>query len=475
MISKTSTKKVIIGLVVLALLSTVFAVASAQETTTTVEEGITSVSMSINADIQNNYATTTITQTLKNTGSVEEEASFTFTIPTDGFLSQFKLEINGTTFVSKVVEKASAEEQYSSAVKNNKTASIVGTGSSSLNTFDYSINLKADQEVTYHLVYEEYLARYKGNYTYTIPLTQNSFPDEGDFGIYVNMESVSDFKKIVTPEYNTSAIETILGKKGSVTLLPETRVFSEDFTIVYSIEAYPIEGYMLNYVIGDQGYFFHVFAPTLEDLGGEALGKDIIFVIDKSGSMSGTKMTQTKDAFKSIVDDLQETDRFNIVVFSDTITEWKTEMVDANSENIESAKTYIEEIEANGATNIDGAMTTGLGNLEAESENVPIVCFLTDGVPTSGTTNTASIRENVQAANTMGASVFCLGFGNDCDFDLLDAMALENEGTATKILEATDASDQILGYYDTFSTPLVSDITFEYGDDTWDVFPHNVS
>jgi uncharacterized protein YegL len=430
--------------------------------------------MSINADIQNNYATTTVSQTLKNTGSAEEEMIFYYTIPTTAFLSQFKLEINDTVFVSRVVEKSAAQEEYDSAKDSGKTASMVGSASTSLETFEIKLNIKPDQEVTYHLVYEEYIARFKGNYTYSIPLTKNTYPSEGEFGIYVNLESVAGFTDVKTPDHTGTGIETILDKKGSVTYLPEDRNFIQDFNVVYSIGEYPVNGYMLNYVMGDYGYFFHVFCPGLEDIGGEALGKDIVFVIDKSGSMSGDKMDQTKDAFKSIVDDLQANDQFNIVAFSNEVLTWKSGMVTANTENIEAAKTYIDEVDATGSTNIDSSMTTGLDLLPEESDNVPIICFLTDGQPTAGETNLPTIRENIQTANTMEAAVFCLGFGNDCDFTLLDQIALENDGTATKIDEGSDASDQIVGYYDTFSTPLVSDLTFNYGEDTWDVFPARV-
>jgi uncharacterized protein YegL len=433
---------------------------------------IVNESLSINATIDNNYAITTLSQTLRNPSEDNQEATISYTIPESAFLSQFILKIDGVIYTSRVVEKEAAKEQYEGAKESNKTATIVESSTTtSTSSFTYKINIKAGEEITYLLVYEEYIPRIKGTYTYSIPLTKNSYPSEGDMSIYVGLESVAGFNDITVPDYPNAAVEYLLTKSGSINYHPEIRSFSSDFNVVYSIIEYPPEGFLMNYEIGDEGYFFHVFCPGMDDVGGDALGKDIVFIIDHSGSMSGSKMDQTKDAFSSIIDDLRSQDRFNIIRFDDSIETFKTSLVDATEENIDDGDVYIQETSADGSTDINAALLKGLEMFSSENSNVPIICFLTDGLPTSGTTGLSTIRQNVINDNNIGAAIFCLAFGNDCDMDFLKAIALENDGTATKIEVGKDASDQIVGYYDTFSTPLVTKLNIDYGEDTWDVFP----
>lgn len=434
---------------------------------------VVTLSMNIDAKIDNNYATTTISQELKNEAEYSREAEFDFTIPENAFLSQFELVLNGTTHKAKVVTKEAADEEYEAAKEQNKTASTVGSSSSSLNSFNYKINIKPGQTIKYNLVFEEYLTRYKGNYTFTLPMSKNSFPSEGDMSVNVEINTVAGIKDLsvnsaydVTPDIKTN--------KATIAFSPETRSFSKDMIITYNLKAYPKEGYFLNYEDDGEGYFFHVFCPAVKDIGGETLGKDIIFIIDQSGSMNGDKMTQAKDAFQGVVSDLKDADRFNILKFSTSVESYKEDLIEATPDNIGDAKDWISTINAGGGTNINQAMLDGLAQFPDDSTNVPIICFLTDGLPSVGVQETGTIRTNVKTANTMGAAVFTLAFGNDCDDTFLNAMALENNGHGTKVAVGTDASDQIKGYYDTFSTPLVSNLNFDYGEKSWDVFPVKV-
>ena len=203
-------------------------------------DDIVNESMAINADIDNNYAITTVSQTLKNPAEFDQEKTISYTIPESAFLSEFKLEIDGVVYKSQVVEKEAAKEQYEGAKESGKTTTLVESSTTTTTTsFTYKINIKTGEEVTYHLVYEEYIPRVKGTYTYSIPLTKNSYPSEGEMSIYVGLESVAGFKDITVPDYPEATTEYLLTKTGSVNYLPDIRSFSTDFNVVYSIVEYP--------------------------------------------------------------------------------------------------------------------------------------------------------------------------------------------------------------------------------------------
>jgi uncharacterized protein YegL/DNA-binding MarR family transcriptional regulator len=231
---------------------------------------------------------------------------------------------------------------------------------------------------------------------------------------------------------------------------------------------------MLNYHDDIDEFFFHIFSPQRTDLGGQAMAKDIIFVLDKSGSMSGEKIQQLKEAFNEIINQLPEQDSFNLIMFDQTIKKYKEELIAVSEENKSDAVNYINGIQAGGSTNINEALTTALDMFKITETKVPIIVMLTDGLPTAGVTNTQTIRENIKNENTAGVAIFCLGFGFDVDFEFLKAMALENYGIAIRIYEGEDASEQITNFYETISTPLLKGLKFSYSDGAYEIYPTTV-
>ncbi len=234
--------------------------------------------------------------------------------------------------------------------------------------------------------------------------------------------------------------------------------------VVFKTENTALNGNMLFYKDKDQGYFMHIFSPTAEEIGTPPLNKDIIFVIDKSGSMEGLKLEQVKTAFSEIIEDLSEGDRFNVVFFDTELKPFSSEILVANDENKGKAIAAVTNVTADGGTNINAALTTALGMFYNGSDNVPIIVFLTDGMPTEGVTSTAAIRDNVLQANKANASIFTIAFGeeHDYDFDFLQALSLENRGTAVYFEPTSEAAEGISGFYETISTPLVSNLKFSY-------------
>ena len=192
------------------------------------------------------------------------------------------------------------------------------------------------------------------------------------------------------------------------------------------------------------------------------LAKDVVFVIDISGSMSGTKITQTREAMRAMLDQLRSDDLFNIVLFNGKVHPWKSRASLTNGATVSEAKDFVNtHVNARGSTNINGALSYAL-NLLTGTSNVPIVLFLTDGQPTAGETNPLNIRANVASANKIGASIFALGFGFNLDFDFLLALSAENGGNARRIYPEKDAASQLKGIFDEISSPLLQKIDFQY-------------
>ncbi|XP_069160635.1 inter-alpha-trypsin inhibitor heavy chain H4 isoform X3 [Procambarus clarkii] len=253
----------------------------------------------------------------------------------------------------------------------------------------------------------------------------------------------------------------------------------------------------------EDGYFVHFFAPI--DL--QYTPKHITFLIDVSGSMEGLKLAQVKDALRHILTDLNAGDTFNIISFS-TYTH-KLGTMRYTGTAVRKAKKYINNLEARGGTNIDEGLKMALSRhrlpprihfphhnylqactvkgrsigrkpglslppmsieqemdvVVSESVRPHIVVMLTDGQATTGVISPSAILRNVRERNKKGAAIFCLGFGSGADMHLLEKIALQNRGSARKIYEEHDAAEQLKGFYQELSTPILLDVQFSYSGD----------
>jgi uncharacterized protein YegL len=426
------------------------------------------------ADINNNYAITEIQEKFVNPYDYAIDETFTFEIPAKAFISNFSLSIDNETYYAEIVSKDVGTEKYEEAKVNGTDAGLVEAQDK--NIFSYSVSLSAYQEIIVGLRYEQYIEKSLGGYEYIIPFSGGYIvKNVNDFFLEIKLNSNLNINTMNVENYiDDTYIDTITSKYVRAVLQSTNYFPTEDYIFKYELAAPPINGTMLNYNDGEQEFFFHIFSPQRSDLGGQAMDKDIIFVLDKSGSMQGEKIDQLQTAFDEIIYQLQPNDRFNLVIFDSIDREYKSDLIYADDDNQTDAVDYIYSISAGGSTNINEAMLTALGMFEYSETRVPIIVMLTDGLPTAGVTNTETIRENVRNANTADVAIFCLGFGFDVDFEFLKAMALENYGHAQRIYQDEDASEQITGFYDTISTPLLKSLKFKYSTGTSEIYPTEV-
>ncbi len=425
--------------------------------------------LNISAEIDNNYAVTEMEEVVVNPLEYSVSGTFIFEIPEKAFISNFSLTIDGETYYAKIVSSEEGKEEFQDAVLNGTDAGLVESYGS--NIFSYSISMSAYQKISVRLRYEEYMEKKLGGYEYIIPFSGAYYSYVDSLSVDVSIKSRMAVIDARVENYPDASIIWASSNEAKVGYRTMYYAPSEDFIVNYELGAPPTNGTLLNYKYNGTQYFMHIFSPQIGDLGGKSMPKDIIFVLDKSGSMSGEKIAQLKDAFSEIIGQLPEQDNFNIILFDSAITVYRDELLPASGGNKADAVTYINSIEAGGSTNINDAMITALNMFETSETRVPIIVMLTDGLPTSGITNTMAIRQNVLSNNTAGVSIFCLGFGFDVDFDFLKAMALENGGIAIRIYEGQDAGEQITDFYNTISTPLLRGLSFSYSEGACEIYP----
>ena len=216
-----------------------------------------------------------------------------------------------------------------------------------------------------------------------------------------------------------------------------------------------------------------LFNPTTF-LDSGPMPRNIVFVIDLSGSMSGEKLIDAKVAFTSIIQTLSSDDFFAIHIFSDKGTEALWEPTKATSEVKAGAISFVNSHETIGGTNLHDAYIDGLERVEAMqsgqegTEYVPILVVLTDGQASTGITLSQDISRAVRTRNQeANAKIFALAFGFDADLSLLRGISIQNGGIAVSIYEGYgDAADQMNNFYQSeLGSILMTDINVGFGGD----------
>uniref|UniRef100_A0A3Q4G489 Inter-alpha-trypsin inhibitor heavy chain H3-like n=1 Tax=Neolamprologus brichardi TaxID=32507 RepID=A0A3Q4G489_NEOBR len=428
-------------------------------------------SFHINSTVTSRYATTVITSRVANRMDESKEIEFHVRIPKNAFISKFRMFIDGQVYDGVVKAKEQAQQQYTEAVSRGESAGLVSSVGRTLEEFKTSVTVAAHKKVTFELTYEELMKRTHGKYELQIHARPMQPVRDFKVDVYIHEEagiSFIDVKGGLSTNALANAItKTHADKQAWVYFYPtadqqkmcdscEDQGMNGDLVIVYDVN----RDNGLGHIKKSDGYFVHHFAPS--DL--PRIPKNVVFVIDQSGSMEGRKIEQTRTALIHILNDLAEDDHFGLITFDDRISYWKRELVQANKKNLESAKNFARNIQDRGSTDINEAVLQGARMLNAHNRegSASILILLTDGDPTSGVTNLEKIQSNVRQAIAGKFPLYCLGFGFDVNFNFLEKMSLQNNGVARRIYEDSDADLQLKGFYEEVATPLLTDVTMIY-------------
>ncbi|NXO81734.1 ITIH4 inhibitor, partial [Sitta europaea] len=430
-------------------------------------------SLHVDCKVTSRFAHTLITSRIVNRANESREATFEVELPKTAFITNFSMSIDGEVYPGIIKEKAAAQNEYDTAVSKGQSAGLVKITNRKLEQFHVSVSIAAASKVTFELTYEELLKRQLGKYELLIKVRPKQLVKHFQIDVHIFepqgihfLETDSTFmtneltEALTKVQNETKAhilFKPTLDQQKKNSELDET-LLNGDFVVRYDVKREATAGdiQIVN------GYFVHYFAPQEMPV----FPKNIVFVIDRSGSMTGRKIEQTRDALLKILQDLRPEDHFTFITFNNQVVEWKSSLLPATEENVASAAALVQSLTARGGTDISGALLTAVGMLQKAKglpeHSVSMIILLTDGQPTSGERNVEVIQENVQKAINGKYALFCLGFGFDVSYKFLEKMALSNGGIARRIYENADAALQLQGFYQEVATPILMQIEMQY-------------
>ena len=433
----------------------------------------------INITVNNQLAITKIDQTFTNPNNFDVHGFYIFPVPDGDVLSNFTLSIDGEPVTGELLSKEESRMHYESMVREGNYTGF----SEHLGTCAFLADvprIPANSEVHIQFEYSQIVHSENDLAKYTYPLSLAKSETGRIANLLVEMEigSDSELGTIYSPTHEVT-INRKDDKHANIRYEGKDIDPDDNFECYYSVseENFGITLFTHRADEDEDGYFMLLVSPKYEVKKTDVIEKDFIFVLDHSGSMAGRKVEQAKEALRYCVWNLNEGDRFNLILFNTDITSLADrlnrqeglsaalshKLIDVK-DGREKALDFIDGIGARGGTNINDALLTALA--EKPDPNRPrIIVFLTDGCPTVGVRNEAQILENVAQANRNQSRIFVfgVGLGHDLNLRLLDKMAVDNGGSYDYVEPHEDIEIAVSSLFRKMNEPVLVNVKLDFG------------
>ncbi|MCZ7645562.1 MAG: VWA domain-containing protein [Planctomycetota bacterium] len=424
----------------------------------------------VDVRIEENVATTTITQSFRNLSGRQLEVRVMVPLPKDATINKSALSMGDEMVQGKLYNAQEAQSIYESIVNQRRDPALlrfVGENLYEARVFP----IEPNQERSLQFSYTQVLQPTGGLYDFRHILAGSQLYRSGveKFQFECVIRGAEALGPVYSPSHLVS-VERPDAKSATIKFKEDYLASDRDFRLYYAPSKEDVALRMIVHreKAGEDGYFMLLARPDDELETDRVLPKEIVFVLDTSGSMAGEKMEQARAALSFCVNQLNPRDRFNIVPFSTEVKAFNPNgLLEATKENVKKGLRFVELLEATGGTNIDEALRTALAyDFTAGPATAKLVVFLTDGKPSVGITDTKSILKDVEQANgKAGARVFVFGVGTDVNTHLLDRMALEASGTSGYVAPKEDLELKVSDFYAKIKNPVMTDLAIDFGAD----------
>ena len=419
---------------------------------------------SVSVSVENQAAITKITQEFTNTTGAAGRVKYAFPLPEQASALLLRWKIGDLWYQAGI----SAKPQDTTLPGNGtKTPNLTTYLGKTPLFFDISQEIPRDSILVVELTYAEFLVYENGTVGYTYPndyhLIQTSalVLQRFDFTL-VSARTITAISLLS----NSAASSSNSGNTATITYSAENSAANKNYSLTYSLSLNQLGLFSLSTRLPDSlvpdkrgsGYFLFVAEPD-PSTNTKVIKKVFTLIIDRSGSMSGTKIEQARGAASFIVNNLNPGDKFNIVDFDDVISSFRTTHVDFTSANQSAAITYINALTARNNTDIAGAFDTAVSQFSASGSDstANIVIFFTDGQATAGITATDGILKEIASAIAKvnkKISLFTFGIGSDVNQQLLSLIAQQNNGLA-EFLGSDQLESRITSFYLKIRNPVL--------------------
>jgi len=418
-------------------------------------------SIKIDTKILSQVATTHLEQVFRNDTDATLEGTYLFPIPESASIVEFAIWDGDRRLVGEVRSREEARRIYDEIVRRQRDPGLLEyAGKDLFQASIFPILPRSDKKL--ELTYTQVLKAESGTVAYRYPLGSGRQTTQiGSVSGRIELESKEPLRNIYSPTHVVEVKRN--GERRSVVSF-ESQAGKEpqDFQLFYTRSDEDFGVTLLTHRdAGRDGYFLLMISPKDDWSEQEYTAKDVVFVLDTSGSMAEAgKMEKARAALLYGIRILRSQDRFNVVSFAGEERLMETRMIPADEQGRKRGEGFVQSLRPAGGTNINQALLVGMQQFEANNRPRTLI-FMTDGLPTVGETNAARIVETARTARIPGLRLFTFGVGYDVNTALLDKLASENGGVADYIEPQEDLEVKVSNFFAKVNYPVLTDLRLD--------------
>ncbi|HMF12457.1 MAG TPA: VIT domain-containing protein, partial [Gemmataceae bacterium] len=410
--------------------------------------------------LEDQVAITHVEQTFRNHTDRQLEATYVFPVPKGASVTKFTMWMNGKETHGELLPADKAREVYTSIVRRTQDPGLLEyIGNNVLRMRVFPVPAKGDQKVAFS--YESVASREAALVEYIYPLKTDGKATATleKFGITATIKSQHGVQNVYSPTHSLN-VKRVNDREVAVEFERNQGLLDKDFQMFYSTgdKDVGLTALLHRPVASENGYFMLLLTPKIEMSAKYEVSRDMVMILDTSGSMRGVKMDQAKKALKYCLDNLGPKDRFALMNFATTVNKYKDGLLENAPDQLEQARKWVDRLEATGGTAINDALAAGLELRTKDETRTFTIIFFTDGMPTVGETNIDKILKNTLAKNSANTRIFTFGVGDDVNASFLDKLADETRAVATYVRPAEDIEAKVSGLYAKISHPVLTNL-----------------
>jgi Ca-activated chloride channel family protein len=457
----------------------------------------------VKAEITGFISRVVVTQEFENPFNEKIEAVYTFPLPQQAAVDDMTMIVGDRTVRGKILPREEAEAVYEAAKSSGQVAGLLNQERP--NIFTQSVaNILPGEQVKITISYVENLKYENGAYEFVFPMVVgpryipgNAKPEQRGNGFAPDTDRVPDGSRItpnmaptgmrsghdISLEVTLDAgliVDNVESKTHSIDIQrPDSRsarlrlkesstIPNKDFILRYDVAGQAIQDALLTHRSEKGGFFTMILQPPERVTAADVAPKELVFVLDTSGSMQGFPIEKAKETMKLALDNLYPSDTFNIITFAGDTHILFPQPVAATADNLRKAQAFLASRSGSGGTEMMKAIKAALEPSDDQS-HVRIVCFMTDGY----VGNDMEIISEVQ--KHANARVFSFGIGGSVNRFLLDKMAEAGRGEVEYVSLSDDGSAAARRFHERVRNPLLTDISIDWnGLPVADVYPQQI-
>jgi len=419
----------------------------------------------VNVAIDDQVAVTRVEQTFRNHTDRQLEATYIFPIPKGASVRKFSMWVGGKEIPGELVEADKARQIYTDIVRRTMDPGLLEYMDQNLLKLRvFPVPPRGDQKIA--LSYTSVAPAESGLVEYVYPLRTDAraVSTLEKFALNVTVQSQHALQNIYSPTHAITVTRPN-DRQAVIGFEKDQAVLDKDFLLYYTAGGKDVGVTTLTHrpTEGGNGYVMLLVSPRAELSHEQQVARDMVFVLDTSGSMRGKRMEQARKALQYCLTHLTSKDRFALLNFATTVNKYTETLLPAAPEQLEQARKWVDALEATGGTAINDALAAALALRTSDAGRTFTIVFFTDGQPTIGETNIVKILENVAAKNTATTRIFTFGVGDDVNATFLDQLSERSRAVSTYVRESEDIEVKVSGLYAKITSPVLTELKLAVG------------